>query len=659
MLIAAAVAAAGCGGGGGSSPGVAAVPVTAATATSQATAVAASPTPPSSPGPSSASTQATYTSANPTITLPTVGMVASQITLPAGLVPDGTQLLITVSSGASTATSISHGSSVRRAVAIANSAWIATVTSPTTVSFDPSQITLTLAVGSNVPSNGTVTFYGSDGSNLTLLGTEGVDPASAGGVLLFDGTSPCDGFENFTEDNAPNTGTTGSVTASYNITQAQESGRVRVAQSTANCIFSVAPSAPALASGDLYVSDPGASAVFLFASGANGNAQPYTPLTAAPLIATDFAGELVTNAHLGTVEKAEIRPYGSTSAIDYITGLKLGTDPNGVAADPIGAHIALFGDDMSATTVCKDPASQTALSNCPPAVQIFDRAQAGLAAPAVAMDISMNRWFEGLWLDQNDDAFVSGTVVTGSSLQAGAAEFVPNFGVNGGIAGAFAVFPGGSSVQIATDAAGNVYVATPSTGVLVFAPGTTVAEATLPSSVLPNPTGPEGVAVDAQGNVYVSSPQVLGSNGSTVVTPAAILVFPPFANWSGASTLPLRTISGASTGLVSPGRLAVVNTSPSSPPSSSIVLNPATVSFTAAGQAQSVGVSESGYSGTFAESDTCSGMATIASASGGFAVTAAAAGTCYATISDTSGNTTKLGVTVTTTGFTISSHSRT
>jgi hypothetical protein len=663
LIVCAVLAAlAGCGGGGGgpSAPLPAAIQPTASPTPNPG----AAPTPPTSAGPSSATTQATYTSANPTVTLPTVGMIASQLTLPPGLVPDGTQLSISVSAGGASASSVARGR-VHRAATIAGSAWTATITSPTNFALDASQMSVTLAVGSGIQTGGTMTFYAGSGTTLTTLGTVAADSSNAP-MIVFDGASPCASNTSSSgssqsgesgESNNVNTINSTGVTDSWNSGNSQSSGRVRRAQSGANCVVVAAASAPALSTGAFYVSDPGASAVLLFPSGANGNVEPYSPLAAAPLIATDFAGELI-NWRGGEYVQAEISPYGSSSLSDAIVAGTLNESARGVAADPIGAHVGLVGLDQSAST-CTRGESEKASSNCPVAIEVFDRSQGGVAAPGVSSDVNLETYDSGMWLDPNDDAFIAGGLHIGAAGDFGAIEYVPNFGGLGYANGPFAVFPTqGAIAQITTDTFDNVYVASPNNGVYVFAPGTTVPGWSLPSSVLPNPSGPMGVGVDAQGNVYLSSPQLLNSDGSTVIANAAILVFPPITSWSGASTTPLRTVTGPATDLVSPGKLAIINTSPSSPPNSTIKLTPATVSFTAAGQSQSVGVSENGYSGTFSESDTCSGIATIANASGGFSVTAAAAGTCFATIADTNGNSTKLGVTVTTTSFTISSHGR-
>jgi hypothetical protein len=81
--------------------------------------------------------------------------------------------------------------------------------------------------------------------------------------------------------------------------------------------------------------------------------------------------------------------------------------------------------------------------------------------------------------------------------------------------------------------------------------------------------------------------------------------------------------------------------------------------FTSLGSsnAQSVSVTESGYSGTFSEVDTCAGIATIATASPKFTVTPVAVGTCSITISDIPQRFVAVGVTVTTSGLVVQKES--
>jgi hypothetical protein len=88
-------------------------------------------------------------------------------------------------------------------------------------------------------------------------------------------------------------------------------------------------------------------------------------------------------------------------------------------------------------------------------------------------------------------------------------------------------------------------------------------------------------------------------------------------------------------------------------PPGSIVVDPASLSFNAvgAGAAKSAAVSQSGFTGTFAESDNCNGIATVVAASntGGHAaytVTPVAGGTCSATFSGGNAETAPLAISV-------------
>jgi hypothetical protein len=103
----------------------------------------------------------------------------------------------------------------------------------------------------------------------------------------------------------------------------------------------------------------------------------------------------------------------------------------------------------------------------------------------------------------------------------------------------------------------------------------------------------------------------------------------------------------------SPGPAGVLSASPSS----------LALFGTGSSNAGSVFVQETGYGGTFSESDTCAGVAAIAPSSGRgpsttFGVTGAAAGTCTATFSDVSGQKVSSAITVTTTGFGVQSQAR-
>jgi hypothetical protein len=86
------------------------------------------------------------------------------------------------------------------------------------------------------------------------------------------------------------------------------------------------------------------------------------------------------------------------------------------------------------------------------------------------------------------------------------------------------------------------------------------------------------------------------------------------------------------------------------------------MSFTTAGASGGFTVTENGYTGTLTAANgtpSCAGIATFSPASGtgpvaSFTVTAVAAGNCQIKISDSSGNSTAVSVTVTTTGGSIS-----
>jgi hypothetical protein len=90
---------------------------------------------------------------------------------------------------------------------------------------------------------------------------------------------------------------------------------------------------------------------------------------------------------------------------------------------------------------------------------------------------------------------------------------------------------------------------------------------------------------------------------------------------------------------------------------------PNSVGINQAGGTQDVHVLESGYTGPFFETDTCSGKATVSSSAAGgpdatYTVTGLASVTCDATFTDNHGGSTQLHIVVTTSGFTISSHVR-
>lgn len=96
----------------------------------------------------------------------------------------------------------------------------------------------------------------------------------------------------------------------------------------------------------------------------------------------------------------------------------------------------------------------------------------------------------------------------------------------------------------------------------------------------------------------------------------------------------------------------------SSAPYGSVMPNPSSFSFlgTGASYEQPLTVTQSGYAGTYGESDDCSGIATISESSNGggtavYDVTPVAVGSCQITITGGNGKQAFVGVTVTTTSF--------
>jgi hypothetical protein len=93
-------------------------------------------------------------------------------------------------------------------------------------------------------------------------------------------------------------------------------------------------------------------------------------------------------------------------------------------------------------------------------------------------------------------------------------------------------------------------------------------------------------------------------------------------------------------------------------------VNPTTVNVlgTGAANAQGISVKETGYTGSFSETDTCSGIATVttASASGpsaSYTTTGVAVGSCSATFKDASHQSQTAAITVTTTNYTVQGRS--
>jgi hypothetical protein len=96
------------------------------------------------------------------------------------------------------------------------------------------------------------------------------------------------------------------------------------------------------------------------------------------------------------------------------------------------------------------------------------------------------------------------------------------------------------------------------------------------------------------------------------------------------------------------------------PTPASVVPAPGSLAFTSTGAAyaQSLVIAESGYSGTFSETDTCSSVASVGplsavGASYNATVTPTAAGSCTITVSDASAHSVKIPVAVTTSGLVV------
>jgi hypothetical protein len=94
---------------------------------------------------------------------------------------------------------------------------------------------------------------------------------------------------------------------------------------------------------------------------------------------------------------------------------------------------------------------------------------------------------------------------------------------------------------------------------------------------------------------------------------------------------------------------------PTPPP---VGASPSSLAFTAIGAAnsQSLTVSQAGYTGAFAESDTCVGIAQVALTSGNaqYTVTPVGLGTCQITITGTAGQSAMVPLSVTTSSLSVS-----
>ncbi len=98
---------------------------------------------------------------------------------------------------------------------------------------------------------------------------------------------------------------------------------------------------------------------------------------------------------------------------------------------------------------------------------------------------------------------------------------------------------------------------------------------------------------------------------------------------------------------------ATATPTPASTPLGAITVNPTSLAFIGTGAALALPfiASETGYTGVYTESDTCSGIATVtAGAAGHYTITPSGAGTCSVTIADTFAQKASVAVSVTVTG---------
>lgn len=181
--------------------------------------------------------------------------------------------------------------------------------------------------------------------------------------------------------------------------------------------------------------------------------------------------------------------------------------------------------------------------------------------------------------------------------------------------------------------AGSWNVTSSNTAVVTIAVVNTTAQV----EVMSTATATLKVTPVASGSATISVADVLGHTASFGVT---------VAMGSGATPTPVVTATPTPT--------------PTAPPPGVLSVNPTTVNVygTGAANAAQILAQETGYSGSFAESNNCASIASIAPASASgptatFTVTGINAGTCSANFTDANSQHIPVSITVTTSGFTV------
>ncbi len=162
-----------------------------------------------------------------------------------------------------------------------------------------------------------------------------------------------------------------------------------------------------------------------------------------------------------------------------------------------------------------------------------------------------------------------------------------------------------------------------------------------------------GGYVDANGNPLAIS---LADSDSTYTSLSATSVTAPGTavslNYNGGDLI-TATLTASATGI--PPATAIFAPTPNA-----LGISPSTLALlgTGASNALTATLSETAYTGTFTESDTCAGVATVTTPSAlgpteTYTVTASAAGSCTATFTDAYGQHATLNIGVTTTGISV------